>query len=144
MRLEAIALGALLLTVAAAQAETIRGVPTVLDGDTISVGGVHVRLDGVDAEETAHFGRPAEPHGSAARAAMQEIVGIGAPVRCELNGQRTHDRLVGVCFNARGQDIGGELVRRGLALDCAHYSQGRYRALEPAGARGRLIQKPYC
>ena len=123
----------------------IQGVPRVVDGDTIVVAGIHVRLDGVDAEETDHGpGKPAEPHGDAARAVMQEIVGVGASVQCELNGKKSYDRLIGVCVNARGQDIGGELIRRGMALDCARFSGGRYRALEPAGARARLIQKPYC
>jgi endonuclease YncB( thermonuclease family) len=129
---------------AQARGAVITGVPLVLDGDTIVVSGLHVRLNGLDAEETAHFGKPAEPHGDAAASKMQEIVGIGAPVRCELNGDRTYNRLVGVCFNARGQDVAAELVKAGLALDCAHYSGGRYRRFEPAGARARLIQKPYC
>ena len=49
----------------------------VIDGDTIVVAGVHVRLNGIDAEEVAHPGYPvADPHGEAARAVMQEIVGI--------------------------------------------------------------------
>jgi micrococcal nuclease len=122
----------------------IGGVPRVLDGDTIVVSGVPVRLNGLDAEETAHFGKPAEPHGDAAASKMQEIVGIGAPVRCVLNGASTYNRMVGECFNARGQDVAAELVKAGLALDCAHYSGGRYRKFEPAGARARLMQKPYC
>lgn len=126
-------------------ASKVQGIPRVLDGDTIVVSGTHVRLNGVDAEETDHGrGKPAEPNGLAARAAMQEIVGVAASVSCELNGERNNGRLIGICYNALGQDIGGELIRRGLALDCARYSGGRYRSLEPAGARQRLMQKPYC
>jgi endonuclease YncB( thermonuclease family) len=112
----------------------------VLDGDTIVVSGLHVRLNGIDAEEV----NPPEPHGAAARAGMQSIVGIGSAVRCVLNGDRSHERHIGTCFNSRGQDIAAELIRLGLALDCARYSRGRYRFLEPAGARLRLRQKPYC
>jgi micrococcal nuclease len=119
----------------------IHGVPRVLDGDTIIVSGLHVRLNGIDAEEVSN---PPEPHGVAARAGMQSIVGIGAPVRCVLNGNRSHERYIGTCFNMRGRDIAAELIRMGLALDCARYSGGRYRFLEPAGARLRLRQKPYC
>ena len=36
------------------------------------------------------------------------------------------------------------LVSQCLVLDCARYSKGQYRHLEPAGARDRLAQKPYC
>jgi micrococcal nuclease len=130
---------------ALAQYHTIEGPVRVIDGDTVVVAGVHVRLNGIDAEEVAHPGYPvADPHGEAARAVMQEIVGIGSPVRCNLNGERSYDRVVGVCFNALGQDIGSEIVRRGAALDCAHYSGGRYRPLEPRGARTRLKQANYC
>jgi micrococcal nuclease len=121
--------------------QVIQGVPRVLDGDTIVVSGLHVRLNGIDAEEVSN---PPEPNGAAALAGMQSIVGIGAPVRCLLNGDRSHERHIGTCFNMRGQDIAAELIRLGLALDCARYSGGRYRFLEPAGARIRLRQKPYC
>jgi endonuclease YncB( thermonuclease family) len=127
------------------QGHTIEGPVRVIDGDTIVVAGVHVRLNGIDAEEVAHPGYPvADPHGEGARAVMQEIVGIGSPVRCNLNGEKSYDRVVGVCFNALGRDIGGEIVRRGAALDCAHYSGGRYRFLEPHGVRTRLKQASYC
>ncbi len=125
----------------AAAPREIQGVPRVLDGDTIVVSGLRVRLNGLDAEEVSS---PPEPHGAAARAGMQSIVGIGAPVRCVLKGDRSHERHIGTCFNMRGQDIAAELIRLGLALDCARYSGGRYRFLEPAGARLRLRQKPYC
>jgi endonuclease YncB( thermonuclease family) len=123
----------------------IEGPVRVIDGDTIVVAGVHVRLNGVDAEEVAHPGYPvADPYGEAARAVMQEIVGIGSPAKCDLNGEKSYDRVVGVCFNGLGQDVGAEIIRRGAALDCAHYSGGRYRPLEPPGARARLKQASYC
>jgi endonuclease YncB( thermonuclease family) len=128
-----------------AQNNVIEGPVRVIDGDTIVVAGAHVRLNGVDAEEVAHPRHPvADPHGEAARAVMQEIVGIGSPVKCALDGEKSHDRVVGVCFDALGQDVGAEIIKRGAALDCAHYSGGRYRSLEPPGARARLKQAGYC
>lgn len=131
-------IAAALLAATAAQATSVAGVPRVVDGDTLAVSGIVVRLDGLDAEEMS------EPHGSAARAALQAAVGVGATVTCSLTGSVTHGRYVARCFNIRGQDVAGLVVRSGLALDCARYSGGRYRSLEPAGVRARLMQKPYC
>jgi hypothetical protein len=51
---------------------------------------------------------------------------------------------VATCYLPDGTDIARELVHRGWALDCAHYSHGRYRADEPSGVRQRLSQAPYC
>jgi hypothetical protein len=45
--------------------------------------------------------------------------------------------LVGVCFLPDGTDIGGEIIRRGLALDCSHFSGSKYRTLEPDAVRER-------
>ncbi len=108
----------------------------VTDGDTIRVDGVAIRLWGLDCEELA------EPHGRAAADAMREITN-GATVKCELTGAKSYDRMVGTCY-ANGNDVAELMVRRGLCLDCARYSGGAYRKFEPADARTRLIQKPYC
>jgi endonuclease YncB( thermonuclease family) len=35
-----------------AQAEEISGVPRVIDGDTLAIGSIKVRLEGIDAPET--------------------------------------------------------------------------------------------
>lgn len=52
MKLLAAALTALTIAYSTAQAaETISGPSRVLDGDTVVVGGIHVRLKGVDAAE---------------------------------------------------------------------------------------------
>jgi endonuclease YncB( thermonuclease family) len=108
----------------------------VHDGDTIHVQGQSVRLYGVDAEELT------EPHGNDATRVMRDIVGA-LTVTCKASG-RSYNRVVATCVTSTGIDIGAEIIRRGAALDCARYSHGKYRALEPAGARQRLIQKPYC
>src|SRR5688572_30286513 len=53
-------------------AEHLVGRARVIDGDTIVVGGVHVRLQGVAAPEVAHPGQPQdEPGGPEAWAFMQ-------------------------------------------------------------------------
>ena len=77
----------------------------VRDGDTIELGSMAIRLNGLAAPEGD------EPGGAAATKAMTELV-RGHTLRCELNGERTHDRCVGVCF-LEGQDVAATLVQRG-------------------------------
>ncbi len=47
---------------------------------------------------------------------MTDLV-MGKRLRCELNGEKTHDRFVGVCY-LDGKDIGATVIANGLALDC--------------------------
>ena len=97
---------------------------TAIDGDTIAIDGVHVRLQGVAAPELS------DPGGQEAKIAMIRLV-AGYVVRCELDGTRSHERVVGICYLG-DLDIGGEMVRQGLARDCPRFSGGRYAALEAA------------
>ncbi len=111
-------------------------VTVVRDVDTIVVAGTPVRLNGLDGPETStRVGREA-------RAFMTRLV-RGETVTCQLNGERTHDRWVGVCY-LDGQDIGAIAVANGHALDCRRYSGGRYRDLETPAARSRIGRAPYC
>ena len=111
-------------------------VTVVRDVDTIVVAGTPVRLNGLDGPETSsRIGREA-------RAFMNQLV-RGETVICQLNGERTHDRWVGICF-LDGQDIGAIAVANGHALDCARYSGGRYRDLETPAARSRIRRAGYC
>ena len=81
--------------------------------------------------------------GPKSRAVMIDIV-ADQVITCKPDGTRSYNRVVATCLLPDGADIGRELVRRGLALDCARYSHGRYRADEPAGVRQKLSQAPYC
>jgi micrococcal nuclease len=116
-------------------AGTVSGAVYVQDGDTIYVDHQPVRLFGVDAEELD------EPQGIAAREHMRELIG-NRRVSCEWNGW-SYQRRVGICY-AGTVNLNRQIIADGYALDCAHYSGGIYRQLEPPDARRRLIQKPYC
>ena len=116
----------ILLALPASAGERLAGRAHVTDGDTISVGGVAVRLKGVAAPEVAHFGDPGEPGGIEAKAFMVELV-EGQMVVCDLTQERTHGRRVGCCYRD-GEDIAEALIRAGLARDCPRYSGGRYAA----------------
>lgn len=107
----------------------------VRDGDTIEVEGVAVRLQGLHAPEMG------EMYGRAARAFMIDLVD-GKRVRCDLSGERSHDRQIGICYLGR-TDIAAELIKEGLGRDCPRFSGGKYRRLETDSARA--IQLPsYC
>lgn len=113
----------------------LAGQASVIDGDTLRVAGQKVRLQGLAAPEMDRAG------GQAAKDAMIEII-AGRPVSCQLDGTKTHDRVVGVC-SIGDRDVAAELVSRGLARDCPRFSGGRYRDLEPASAR--ILPLPhYC
>ena len=108
----------------------------VRDADTIVVNGTPVRLQGVDAPE---LGTRA---GNDARRWMVNYL-RGKALECRLTGERTYDRMVGVCY-ADGTDIGAALIANGLALDCRRYSGGAYRHLETPAAQSRLRRARYC
>lgn len=108
----------------------------VRDADTIVVDGTPVRLNGVDAPELG------TRSGQDAKRWMVNFL-RGKDVECKLNGERTYDRWVGVCY-ADGQDIGAAVIAAGHALDCARYSGGRYRHLETPAAKSRLKRAGYC
>jgi endonuclease YncB( thermonuclease family) len=111
-------------------------VTKVRDVDTIVVAGTPVRLNGLDGPEVSTRA------GKDAALFMRRLVG-GKVVACELNGERTYDRWVGVCF-LEGQDIAAIAVSQGHALDCARYSGGRYRKYETPAAKSKIRRAKYC
>ena len=130
--------GFLFATAAIAEPPTILTgqVTKVRDGDTIEVGRIPIRLNGVSAPEMN------EPLGPKSKAFMVDLV-MGKRVHCELNGKKTHDRYVGICY-LKGEDIGMVVIKGGLALDCPRYSGGQYQAAEKAEARRRIKLPGYC
>lgn len=123
----------------------VAGLAHVIDGDTIHLTvpdidkPVKVRLLGVAAPERSDAG------GSAATQFVGQLA-EGRQVRCELDGSRSKDRVVGVCFvDAAGgvKDIGAAVIEAGLARDCPRFSGGRYKALERPEAAG-LPYPSYC
>jgi micrococcal nuclease len=108
----------------------------VRDADTIVVDGTPVRLQGVDAPELKTRA------GKDSRRWMVNYL-AGKDVECELNGERSYDRWIGVCY-AGGVDIGAAVIAAGHALDCKRYSGGRYRHLETPAAKSRLKRAGYC
>jgi endonuclease YncB( thermonuclease family) len=121
---------------ARAKEATISGPARVIDGDTVVVAGVHVRLKGVDAAELP------TPLGEIARTTMRAIVG-NSELSCQLTGERSWRREVGFCFTSDGVDINRRIVELGVALSCPRYST-RYLEFEQPVALAVQSRAPYC
>lgn len=121
--------------VATTQGQLIFGQASAIDGDTLRVGAAHVRLQGVAAPERGQQGGPQ------ATDYMKRLVN-GKAVRCVLDGTRSHDRVVGVCY-LNEQDVGAAVISAGLARDCPRFSKGRYASAETATSRLLFFPK-YC
>lgn len=131
----------LALSVAPAAATTLEGkLVHVRDADTVEIatsrGRIAIRLNGVDAPELDERG------GLAGREWMRRTYGNDV-LRCELNGDRTYDRWVAICYDREGIDIGAAVIAAGHARDCPRFSGGRYRQFETAASRA-IPSKRYC
>ena len=140
-----VTLGAILVLAlaapSAAAADRLAGRARVIDGDTIVVNGVRVRLKGIAAPEVARNGKPGEPGGEEAKAFLVDLI-EGEVVVCDLTGERTWGRPVAWCYRDGG-DIAEAEIRAGLARDCPRHSKGRYAAIEQPAAAG-LPFPSYC
>ena len=121
---------------AGAAADRLEGVARVIDGDTLDVGGVRVRLHGVDAfERDQTCDRPAGawPCGRAATSALKARAD-GRRLVCEVRDTDRYGRKVSRC-ERDGTDVARSLVDDGLALAYRRYSADYIAAEEAARAR---------
>ena len=102
--------------------DTIAGVATVLDGDTVEIHGQRIRLYGIDAPEGRQVCRRDGRDWRCGRAAAHALADhIGRrPLACRPRYTDRYGRPVAVCRVA-GEDIGAWLVREGWALAYRHY-----------------------
>jgi len=112
-------------------AQRLKGKCWVIDGDTIIIDKVHIRLAGIDAPELNH------PWGRNSKSAMIRLC-KGQVITAELHPESTYERAVATCYLPDGRDLSAELVRMGLAIDWPKFSGGRYKHLEPEGIRKKL------
>lgn len=104
--------------------DAIAGAATVIDGDTLAINGIRIRLEGIDAPEAGQTcNRPllgAWACGAQATAALTNLV-AGKQLKCEPRGLDKYGRTLGVCFIG-SQDINGWMVRQGHAWAFTKYS----------------------
>ena len=108
----------------------------VRDGDTIEMGKIAIRLNGVSAPELKE---PLEPQ---SKQFMRSLVD-GKNVQCELDGTKTYDRLVRTCY-LEGKNIGILVIEAGFALVCPRFSGGRYASYEIKGVVAQVKLPKYC
>ena len=118
-----------LLLAAAAFAEEFKGFATPLNGDTLEIAGMRLRLAGVAAprlEQTCTREGEEFPCGRMARDALADLVAASA-VSCETTGT-VLDGLPAVICEAGGFELNGNLVYMGWAVPLpgvSHYDDMR-------------------
>ena len=100
-----------------AQAELTGQITHVRDGDTIEVGNIAIRLNGLTCDERG------TALGDRATAYLRSQL-LGKTATCSLNGERTYDRLVGRCATEDLGDIGAHLITQQLCGRCERYDSG--------------------
>ena len=100
---------------------TLAGYPRVVDGDTLRLNGVYIRIIGMDAPEmnqtcTDASGRP----WACGRVATQQLSALiaGGRIECTAKGRDRYGRTLATCSAGSVSDLGGAMVRAGYAI---HY-----------------------
>jgi len=127
-----------LILCASASYAAPNGTIRVIDADTIDVGGVRVRLFGIDAPE---MGQPCSADGRIWDCGAWTRDGVanafeGAYARCDQQDIDRYGRVVAIC-SVDGQDIGQMIVRSGLAWAFRRYSESYDLDEKAAAVAGR-------
>jgi len=104
--------------------DQVSGIASVVDGDTLEIRGVRIRLHGVDAPESQQTctGVLGDSWRCGQQAALALADRIGRrPVSCEVRDVDRYDRKVAVC-EQRGEDLNRWLVNSGWAVAYRQYS----------------------
>lgn len=112
-------------TAADTQSVTIDGSLRILDGDTLEIGPMLIRLHGIDAPEKGQkcASRDGDTWrcGAAAVNRLEELV-AGSALTCDPLSRDPYGRIIARC-HAGGTDIAATLINEGLAWAFAEYSQ---------------------
>jgi len=116
----------------------IVGKAWVIDGDTVEIAGVRIRLQGIDAPESGQSCADADGRhwlcGHAATHALIELIS-GRALKCESSGFDRYRRVLAVCALPDGSDVNAWLVRQGWALAYGYASPYRSEEAEAHAAK---------
>jgi endonuclease YncB( thermonuclease family) len=133
-----------MLMMSPAMADQLTGQASVVDGDTLEIHGIRIRLWGIDAPESSQLcrGEDSSRYRCGAEAAndLDTFIGRRTTSCVPINLDR-YGRTVATC-SVDGADLGEWLVHNGLALDWLQYSKAKYAAIQrEAEQAGRGIWK---
>ena len=99
------------------------GPARVIDGDTLDVGGVRIRLYGIDAPESKQSCQAGGKRWSCGREATRALAGRigGRSVSCQERDRDRYGRIVAVC-SASGTDLNAWMAVEGWAFAYRRYS----------------------
>jgi endonuclease YncB( thermonuclease family) len=123
----------------ASHAGDLSGVARIIDGDTIALGELKIRLQGIDAPESDQV--CLDSHGARwtcgieARDRLSEHIG-GRGIDCTPNGQDRYQRILAVC-HLGAEDLNAWMVTQGWALAFVRYSTAYIHNEETARAAVR-------
>jgi len=126
--LVAVATSLVFLQINVVPAATLSGKAEIVDGDTVKVGGLPVRLYGIDAPEgrqTCERNAKTYACGKEATQALADLI-KERPLQCEIVGKDGFGRVLGTCL-AGDTELNAAMVRSGWALAFVKYSD-RYTA----------------
>lgn len=105
-------------------------ITSIWDGDSLRAGKIRLRLHGLDAPEKDQICQDHRGHdypcGQEALAYLQQLVPIGAAVRCAIKDVDRYGRLIAACRLASAPEktsINAKMVDAGWALAYRRYSQ---------------------
>ncbi len=121
-------------------ARSPQGTLRVVDGDTIVIAGINVRLQGIDAPEAGQSCRDgkgkAYPCGRRATEALTLLAAGG--VSCDMEPEEgKYGRKVGTCYAVGGRNVNALMVLMGYALAYRKYSTAYVREEDRARAGRR-------
>jgi endonuclease YncB( thermonuclease family) len=120
-------------------ATAITGSALVIDGDTIALRDIRVRLFGIDAPELEQScGGDRHSRWACGREAAAHLARLitGGAVVCQAKGRDTYGRVLGVCV-AGGYEINAQMVRAGMAWAFDRYAASYL--VEEAEARAHKL-----
>ena len=105
-------------------AENFSGRARVIDGDTIVIGSVNVRLSGIDAPETKQECVSYGSSYSCGQLATLKLVGLigNRPIRCESEGYDRYGRTLATCW-VDDVNVNRWMIVFGWAVAYLRYSQ---------------------
>jgi endonuclease YncB( thermonuclease family) len=131
----------LLFSALPAAAQTITGVASVTDGDSLEIRGIRIRLHGIDAPESRQL--CTRPSGETWRCGQQAALALSdrigrRSVSCESLDTDRYGRTIAVCLQD-GVDLNAWMVREGWAAAYRQYSRDYVLAEADARRAGRNI-----